>query len=64
MRIWNKINWPARNRRVRENEGDFRRWSPEQGDFSEKGPATPNTPSDRATAKALMVWSDDGGSTD
>jgi len=64
MRLWKKTNWPARNRRVREIEADFRRWSPEQGDFTEKDPATPSAPSDRATAQALMVWSDDGGSTD
>jgi hypothetical protein len=64
MRLWNRINSPARNRRTRKIEADFRRWSPEQDDFTEKGPATPSTPSDRATAQALMVWSDDGGSTD
>jgi hypothetical protein len=62
MAQWNKINWPALNRRAREIEADLWRGSPKQGDFTEKDPAAPIIPTDRATAQALMVWSDDGGS--
>ena len=61
MKQWGKINWPARNRRTRKIEADFRRWSPELDDFKEEGTTVSITPSDRATAQALMVWSDDGG---
>jgi hypothetical protein len=61
MEQWNKINWPALNRRAREIEVDLWRWSPERGNLKEIGPAAPTTQADRATARALMVWSDDGG---
>ena len=65
MKQWNKINWPALNRRAREIEADLWRWSPERGNLKEKGAAAPIiTQADRAIAQALMVWSDDGGSTD
>jgi len=64
MKQWGKINWPARNRRTRKIEADFRRWSPELDDFKEEGTTVSITPTDRAAAQALMVWSDDGGSTD
>ena len=64
MEPWNKINWPALNRRAREIEAELRRWSPKQGDLKEKGAAASFTRADHATDQALMVWSDDGGSTD
>lgn len=55
--------WPVLNRRAREIETDLWRSPPKQGDFTEKGSGIPITPGDRATAQALMVWSDDGGLT-
>ena len=61
MQQWNKVNWPALNRRAREIEADFWRWSPERGNLKEIDPAALITQADRATAYALMVWSDDGG---
>jgi len=64
MRLWSKINWPALNRRACEIEDDLWRWSPGQDNFTEKDPATAIIPTHRATAQALMVWCDDGGSTD
>lgn len=62
MKQWDKINWSAMNRCVRKIEVDLRQWWPEQDALKEKGVATPSTQAERATAQALMVWADDGGS--
>ena len=61
MEQWNKINWPALNRRAREIEVDLRPGSPEPDALKEPEALKPITPADRATTYALMVWSDDGG---
>ena len=61
MRPWNKINWPALNRRAREIEAELRQWSLAQRDLKEKGVAAPITQADHVTTLALMVWCDDGG---
>jgi len=63
MKQWNKINWPAINRRIREIEANLQQERPERDDFKEKGLTVPGTQTDRATAQALLVWADDGGST-
>ena len=62
MKSWNKINWPALNRRTSKIEVDLRQWWSEQGDLKEKGATAPVTQADCTTAQALMVWGDDGGS--
>ena len=64
MKQWYEINWPALNRRAREIEADLWRWSPEPGDLKKKAAAVLITQADRATARALMVWADDGGPID
>jgi DNA-binding IclR family transcriptional regulator len=62
MKQWDKINWPALNRRAVEIEAELWQWSLAQRDPKEKGVAAPITQADRATLRALMVWCDDGGS--
>ena len=59
MKQWNKINWPALNRRAREIEAELWRLSPAQHDPKEKSVAASITQTDYA--RALMVWCDDGG---
>ncbi len=61
MKPWNKINWPALNRRAYEIEADFRRGTLAQHDLTKKDVAPPTTQADHVTAQALMVWCDDGG---
>lgn len=61
MKQWEKINWPALNRRAREIEAELWQWSLGQHDFKKKGVAAPPTQADHATTQALMVWADDGG---
>ena len=62
MRQWNKINWSAINRRIREIEADLQQERPERDDFKEKGTTAVSMQTDHTTARALMVWVDDGGS--
>ena len=61
MKQWNKINWPALNRRAREIEAELWRLSPVKHNLNEKSVAAPVTQTDSATTRALMVWCDDGG---
>ena len=61
MKQWNKINWPAMNRRSRKIGVDLQQRRPERSDFKEKGTTAPSTQTDRTNVLALMVWSDDGG---
>lgn len=61
MKQWDKINWPALNRRASEIEASFWRWSPVQDNLKENGLAAPVTLVDPAIIRALMVWCDDGG---
>lgn len=66
MKPWNKINWSAAQARHAlklKMEANFWQEWPEQGAFKEKGMAALMTPTDRTTVHALMVWSDDGGTT-
>ena len=63
MKQWDKINWPALNRRAREIEAELWQWSLAQHDLKENSEAAPITEADHATTLALMVWSDDGGPT-
>ena len=62
MKRSNKIKWPVLNRRVREIEAELWRWSLAQHDLKEKGATAPITQTDYTTARALMIWADDGGS--
>jgi hypothetical protein len=62
MKPWNKINWPALNRRAYEIEAELWPRFLAQRDLKEKGMAAPPiTQTDHVTAQALMVWCDDGG---
>jgi hypothetical protein len=61
MKQWNKINWPALERRGREIEADLQLWLAERDALKESGATAPNTQLDCAIQFALMVWSDDGG---
>ena len=62
MKQWNKINWSAINRRIREIEANLQQERPERDEFKEKGTTTASMQTDHTTAQALMVWVDDGGS--
>lgn len=66
MQPWDKINWlavKARHALKLKIEDNFWRGWPEQDALKEKGAAAPSTQADRVTTHALMVWSDDGGTT-
>jgi hypothetical protein len=63
MKSWNKIKWlVVKARRVLKLriEDDWRWWQ-EPDALKEKGATEHLTQADRATRRALMVWSDDGG---
>jgi hypothetical protein len=63
MKQWNKINWPALNSRAYEIEAELWPCFLAQHNLKEKSvAASPITQADQVTAKALMVWCDDGGS--
>jgi len=61
MKQWNKINWPALNRRAREIEAELWRLSPAKHAIKEKSAAAPVAQLDYATIRALIVWCNDGG---
>ena len=62
MKQWNKINWSAINRRIREIEANLQQERPERDDFKAKSTTSVSMQTDHTTAQALMVWVDDGGS--
>jgi hypothetical protein len=62
MNPWYKISWQGTKvRRDLKLEDDLWRWWQEQDARKEKGATAHIAQADRATAHALMVWSDDGG---
>jgi hypothetical protein len=62
MKPWYKSKWQAAKvRRALKLEDDSWRWWQEQEARKDKGTAAHIAQADRATAHALMVWSDDGG---
>ena len=62
MKQWAKINWPVMNRRARKIEADLWRWLPQSDTLKKPDVPAARPQTDRTTAQALMVWSDDGGS--
>lgn len=64
MKPWNKINGPvvkARRALKLKIDDDFWRGWQVQDPLQEKGVPEHLDQADRATTRALMVWSDDGG---